>query len=110
MEQKIRRPRPKVLGIQGKLISVEKIGEKTKAQFAEQLKQNGIVLSDEHLQSVYDMLQRLVEQEKAWASEDAAAQAQVADATPAEQTTDEAKEEQESAEVQEEVKPTNTEE
>lgn len=108
MEQKIRRPRPKVLGIQGKLISVEKIGEKTKAQFAEQLKQNGIVLSDEHLQSVYDMLQRLVEQEKASAAEDAAAQ--VADATPAEQTTDEAKEEQESAEVQEEVKPTNTEE
>lgn len=108
MEKRVRRPRPKVLGIRGKLISVEKIGEKSKAQFAAQLKQNGIVLSDKHLQGVYDMLQRLVEQEKAWAAEDAAAQA--AEATPAEQTTDEATEEQESAEEAEEVKPTNTEE
>lgn len=96
MEREVRIPRPKEIGILGKLISVEKISEKTKEQFATQLKQNGIVLSDQHLQSVYDMLQRLVEQEKAWAAEDAAAQAQVADTT--------------TAEVQEEVKPTNTEE
>ena len=45
---------PTQLAIEGKVISIEKIGEKTKAQFAAQLKQNGIVLDDERLQSVYD--------------------------------------------------------
>lgn len=47
---------PKHLAIDGKVISIEKIGEKTQAQFAAQLKQNGIVLDDERLQSVYTTL------------------------------------------------------
>ena len=45
---------PAQLAIDGKVISIEKIGEKTQAQFAAQLKQNGIVLDDERLQSVYE--------------------------------------------------------
>lgn len=53
MEKK-KQTMPTQLAIEGKVISIEKIGEKTKAQFAAQLKQNGIVLDDERLQSVYD--------------------------------------------------------
>lgn len=45
---------PSTLAIDGKVISIEKIGEKTQAQFAAQLKQNGIVLDAERLQSVYE--------------------------------------------------------
>lgn len=50
-EQK--REMPKQLAIDGKVISIEKIGEKTQAQFAAQLKQNGIVLEEERLASIY---------------------------------------------------------
>ena len=55
MEAKQKQPTmPAQLAIDGKVISIEKIGEKTQAQFAAQLKQNGIVLDDERLQSVYE--------------------------------------------------------
>ena len=55
MEAKQKQPNvPAQLAIDGKVISIEKIGEKTQAQFAAQLKQNGIVLDDERLQSVYE--------------------------------------------------------
>lgn len=55
MEAKQKQPTmPTQLAIDGKVISIEKIGEKTQAQFAAQLKQNGIVLDDERLQSVYE--------------------------------------------------------
>lgn len=45
--------RPTQLAIDGKVISIEKIGEKSLAQFAAQLKQNGIVLEQERLERVY---------------------------------------------------------
>ena len=55
METKQKQPTmPAQLAIDGKVISIEKIGEKTQAQFAAQLKQNGIVLDEERLQSVYE--------------------------------------------------------
>ena len=55
MDTKQKQPTmPAQLAIDGKVISIEKIGEKTQAQFAAQLKQNGIVLDDERLQSVYE--------------------------------------------------------
>lgn len=54
MEAKKQQTMPAQLAIDGKVISIEKIGEKTQAQFAAQLKQNGIVLDDERLQSVYE--------------------------------------------------------
>lgn len=52
--EKQKQTMPTQLAIEGKVISIEKIGEKTKAQFAAQLKQNGIVLNEERLQSVYE--------------------------------------------------------
>lgn len=45
--------KPTQLAIDGKVISIEKIGEKSLAQFAAQLKQNGIVLEQERLERVY---------------------------------------------------------
>lgn len=55
MDTKQKQPTmPAQLAIDGKVISIEKIEEKTQAQFAAQLKQNGIVLDDERLQSVYE--------------------------------------------------------
>lgn len=55
METKQKQPTmPAQLAIDGKVISIENIGEKTQAQFAAQLKQNGIILDDERLQSVYE--------------------------------------------------------
>ena len=60
---------PKSLAINGKVISIERIGEKTQAQFAAQLKQNGIVLEEERLKAVYsqlhDMAVKIAEQEQA---------------------------------------------
>ena len=48
--------RPVTLAIDGKVINVAKIGEKTLAQFKQQLKQNGLEIDPERLQSVYDSL------------------------------------------------------
>lgn len=48
--------KPKHLAIRGKVINIEKIGEKSQAQFAAQLKQNGIVLEPEHLDQLYKNL------------------------------------------------------
>lgn len=60
---------PKNLAINGKVISIERIGEKTQAQFAAQLKQNGIVLEEDRLKAVYsqlhDMAVKIAEQEQA---------------------------------------------
>ena len=66
---------PKSLAINGKVISIERIGEKTQAQFAAQLKQNGIVLEEERLKAVYsqlhDMAVKIAEQEQAQDVQDA---------------------------------------
>ena len=51
-----KRQMPKQLAIGGKVISIEKIGEKTQAQFAAQLKQNGIVLEEGRLTDLYNTL------------------------------------------------------
>lgn len=48
--------RPQTLAICSKVINISRIAEKTKAQFAQQLKQNGIELEPERLQSVYDSI------------------------------------------------------
>lgn len=46
--------RPQTLAIDGKVINISRIGEKSVAQFAQQLKRNGVVLDAARLQSVYD--------------------------------------------------------
>lgn len=46
--------RPTQLAIDGKVISIEKIGEKSLAQFKAQLKQNGLQIEDERAKRVYD--------------------------------------------------------
>ena len=48
--------RPQQLAIDGKVINISKIGEKTLAQFKQQLKQNGLEIEPERLQKVYDTL------------------------------------------------------
>ena len=48
--------RTQTLAIDGKVINVSRIGEKTLAQFKQQLKQNGLEIALERLQSVYDSL------------------------------------------------------
>lgn len=48
--------RTETLAIDGKVINVSKIGEKSLAQFRQQLKQNGLEIDPERLQSVYDSL------------------------------------------------------
>lgn len=62
---------PKTLAIEGKVINIENIGSKTKAQFAAQLKANGIVLEEDRLQSVYTFLQNMVEKADKAAAETA---------------------------------------
>ena len=46
--------RPKTLAICGKVINIERIGEKSLAQFKAQLRQNGIVIDDEYASHVYE--------------------------------------------------------
>ena len=48
--------RTTTLAIDGKVINVANIGEKTLAQFKQQLKQNGLEIDPERLQKVYDSL------------------------------------------------------
>ena len=48
--------RTQTLAIDGKVINVSKIGEKTLAQFKQQLKQNGLEIEPARLQSVYNSL------------------------------------------------------
>lgn len=48
--------RPTTLAIDGKQINVAKIGEKTLAQFKQQLKQNGLEINPERAASVYNSL------------------------------------------------------
>ena len=45
--------KPKKLFIDGKVVNVAKIGEKTIAQFMQQLKQNGLEISPERAEKVY---------------------------------------------------------
>lgn len=66
---------PKTLAIEGKVISIENIGSKSKAQFADQLKKNGIVLDDDRLESVYTTLHN-------WAEEAEKAAAEAAEVEP----------------------------
>lgn len=89
-----KRQMPKQLAIGGKVISIEKIGEKTQAQFAAQLKQNGIVLEEERLKAIYNTLHDMAVQ----ATKEA--QANKEEVQEAEEVKDETKE----------VEPTNTEE
>lgn len=44
------------LGIDGKTVDITNIADKSLAQFRQQLKQNGVVLSEERLESVYNSL------------------------------------------------------
>ena len=46
--------RPQALAIDGKVINISKIGEKTLAQFKQQLKQNGLTIDDARAESVYN--------------------------------------------------------
>ena len=48
--------RPTTLAIDGKQVNVSKIGEKTLAQFKQQLKQNGLEIDPERAASVYNSL------------------------------------------------------
>lgn len=48
--------RTETLAIDGKVINVAKIGEKTLAQFKAQLKQNGLDVDPARAQAVYDSL------------------------------------------------------
>ena len=54
----------KKLAIAGKVIDVSKILEKSQAQFAAQLRQNGITdLPEEALASLYERMQKIVKNE-----------------------------------------------
>ena len=68
--------KPKHLAIRGKVINIEKIGEKSQAQFAAQLKQNGVVLEPEYLEQLYKNLRGEQTAEQIAAQD--AAEAQVA--------------------------------
>ena len=46
----------KVLAVGGKSVNIAKIAQKTLAQFKQQLKQNGINLTDEHAAKLYAKL------------------------------------------------------
>lgn len=96
MEQEpIKQEMPKKLAIDGKVISIEKIGEKSQAQFAAQLKQNGIVITEERLTDLYNTLHDMA----ARAAEEAA-----------QANAEEVQEVEEAKEETTEVEPTNTEE
>lgn len=57
--------KPTKLAIAGKVINVEKIGEKTLAQFKAQLKQNGIVIEDARAEKLWLNLRgELTEEQK----------------------------------------------
>ena len=57
----------KVLHIDGKKVSIEKIAEKSLAQFRAQIKQVGLEISDERLESIYKSLrhEEITEEQKA---------------------------------------------
>lgn len=58
--------KPTALAIGGKVINIKEIGEKTLAQFKDQLKQNGIVLEDAHAEKLWLNLRgELTEEQKA---------------------------------------------
>lgn len=58
--------KPTSLAIDGKVINVEKIGEKTLTQFKAQLKQNGIVLEEARAEKLWLSLRgELTEEQKA---------------------------------------------
>lgn len=56
--------RPQTLCICGKKISIEKILDKSQAQFAAQLKQNGIVLPEAELSKLYQSLTHVPTEEE----------------------------------------------
>lgn len=54
----------KKLAIAGKLVDVSKIPEKSQAQFAAQLRQNGITnIPDEQIAALYERVKKIVEDE-----------------------------------------------
>ena len=57
----------KTLGINGKVVDITNIASKSKAQFKAQLKQAGVEIDDERLESVYTQLhnEAVVEKEAA---------------------------------------------
>lgn len=65
---------PTKLAIDGKVINIEKIGEKTLAQFKAQLKQNGIVLEDARAEKLWLNLRGELTPEQQAAKEAADAQ------------------------------------
>lgn len=66
---------PTRLAIAGKTINIEKIGEKTLAQFRAQLKQNGVIIDDAASERIYRNLrgERTEEQKAAKAAAEARA-------------------------------------
>lgn len=54
------------LAIAGKVIDITKIGEKSQAQFAAQLKMVGVVLPEERLAELYTQLHDGAQFEKEW--------------------------------------------
>lgn len=58
--------KPKKLAICGKIINVEKIGEKSLAQFRQQLKQNGVTVEEATLERLWMNLRgELTDEQKA---------------------------------------------
>ena len=55
------------LGIMGKVVDITNIANKTKAQFKAQLKQAGVVIDEERLESVYTQLHNEAVDEQATA-------------------------------------------
>lgn len=51
------------LAICGKIVNIEKIAEKSLAQFADQLRRNGIQLPDEEVKATYDSLKQRIADE-----------------------------------------------
>ena len=64
---------PTKLAIAGKVIDVSKIADKTLAQFKAQLKQNGIVVSDERADKLYHHLRGELTTKEQSAKEEVAA-------------------------------------
>lgn len=50
----------KKLAICGKTIDISKIAEKSAAQFRDQLKRNGIVLTDEEFDAIWAQIQKSI--------------------------------------------------
>lgn len=61
--------RPTQLAIDGKIISIEKIGEKSLAQWKNQLKLAGLTIEDERAEFLYTELRKQIERAEKAAQE-----------------------------------------